>query len=372
MAELSQNDITSITEEVVDGSLNELQQVVKPSIQEIKQAAKDFLNTCNGLAAAYERGNQIIQKGDQMRHAMQDKDKSQAEIKALLKENKEYQEQKQEFKAYFQNEGMKIYEALFKFQDVLNAALGQKVQMVYVATSRSKKNIKPPVVYEVSEEQVLRNLTGDSTRGTLVGRINLSKKLLKQEENRVLNALNDNSDRLANGVNLANLDSAYSEVIWRYRHSRGKFILYKNETPPPKWLKLSISGEGDINEAYANVVLSRQVKSEFLFTESSLEHNVGTFAKVIHLVDNISRMLQGDITVGNIEYAVKSPRAGTPGVQQFIDIAEEIINNADFSVENLQKLKKELQSKGSLRNIIEAALDGEVDSSLQDIENSAK
>lgn len=373
--EMTELYVDSVTNDLAEEGIKDLVEVIRPTVEEVKQAARTFLGVCNGVAAAYERGNQLIAKMEAFRHEVQEanKNKTPGEVRKLLQKNKAYQLQREEFANYFKTEGMKIYEELFKFQDVLNRALGQKVQMVYTLTSTRGKNIKAPVIYEIPEEQVVRYLKADSTRGALVGRINFSKKALQKEQNRILNALERNSNTLANGVNLENLDETYKEVIRRYNYTKsrckGKFILYRNleTTPPPRWFKLSISGEGDVNEAYANVVLSRQLKSEFLFQSSYLEKNVGTFAKVIHLVDNISGLLEGDITVGNVEYAVKSPRAGTPGVTQFIEFAQEIIDNANFSIADLEKKKKELHDKGVPRNAITAILEDALTEADKDI-----
>ena len=44
-----------------------------------------------------------------------------------------------------------------------------------------------------------------------------------------------------------------------------------------KWLKASVNKRGDIKEAYASVILDRQINSIKLFNDEKLDNNVHSF-----------------------------------------------------------------------------------------------
>jgi hypothetical protein len=74
---------------------------------------------------------------------------------------------------------------------------------------------------------------------------------------------------------LKGLKTTYAKVLERYRISRGKGLRLLMWKPGNAWKKMTISAEGDINEAYAAFVFLN--KSSPTFTRS-LEYNIDDFA----------------------------------------------------------------------------------------------
>ena len=70
-------------------------------------------------------------------------------------------------------------------------------------------------------------------------------------------------------------------------------------------------------------------------------------------VDNESGLLKGDVTVGRIQYAVKGIKAQTLGLQQIINVAQQIMNQANYAKENLQQVKEDFHKKANSRNHIQ-------------------
>jgi len=79
-----------------------------------------------------------------------------------------------------------------------------------------------------------------------------------------------------------------------------------------------VNKQGDIKEAYASVILDRQINSTKLFNNEKLDNNVHSFMEEVSKVDNESGLLKGDVTVGQIEYAIKGVAASTLGIRQII------------------------------------------------------
>jgi len=88
-----------------------------------------------------------------------------------------------------------------------------------------------------------------------------------------------------------------------------------------KWLKAMVNKQGDIKEAYASVILDRKINSNKLFNDEKLDNNVHSFMEEVAKVDSESGLLKGDVTVGQIEYAIKGVKASTLGLTQVIQIA---------------------------------------------------
>ena len=70
-------------------------------------------------------------------------------------------------------------------------------------------------------------------------------------------------------------------------------------------------------------------------------------------VDNESGLLKGDVTVGQIEYAIKGVQASTLGLTQVIQIAQTILSKTTYIRKDLQEQKKEFHKRTGTRNHIE-------------------
>jgi len=233
---------------------------------------------------------------------------------------------------YIDKIGQKIYDAVFQFQNELNAVLDQNMQMVYVYDDGTKV-----AVYRIDIAEAIK--IGYSSRGKMRGQYNFDS-LIKDNQMTQLKGSGDTK----------NLDATYREVMYRWgvARSRNKRIIlwYLNN----KWSGVKVSSSGDLKEAYASFLLKQRMH---LFTES-MEENVRTYmtdkeSGVIQ-VDSTSGMLEGDVLgADGIEYGVKSAGASVLGIAQFKKIANLILTNK-MSKQDLQAYKQMLHDKGRTRN----------------------
>lgn len=256
---------------------------------------------------------------------------------------------------------------VFKFQNDVNLYLGQEVKTVYVFVGRDGN----PILFELdhSGENVIMGMASKG-RGISARYRNVTKKRMEG-----LKRIDD----LERKFNLIGLKSAYTETLARGKYSKtkgfkgGLRIFWKPDAGGP-WKKMIISSAGDVNEAYAAFYLANEPKPSFssgnieiLLDEFLLDSTRGVAA-----VDNISGLLEGDVTVGNVEYAIKSGGASALSYTQVVDLAmalrdmspEEIANNY------VEDYKQKLHNKGVTRNKLELILEKIVDDDLIDFKGA--
>lgn len=235
----------------------------------------------------------------------------------------------------------------FKFQILLNEAIGQITKTIYVYRSK-KGEVK---IFELDEKFIADTISKSSTRSNIIGKY--SNSLAKMEK-----ATSKYKNIELKKENSSNLTATYNNVYKRgeiYRqkikNSGALLILWHlNE-----WKHLWVSNFGDINEAYASFFLAEQ----FDKFNNSLEHNVDTFMTDekygVVTVSNISGLLEGDLELEKdgilTEYAIKSRNAGTLQIGQVIKFAEEIaFINPQNVLEKIKAKKQELHDKEHRRN----------------------
>lgn len=231
-----------------------------------------------------------------------------------------------------------LYSSAFDFQHALNEILGQKVQMIFVW--RDKRGHVE--TYEFEEKDLLK--FDYNKLHQLTGRFaNMSKQLrasLTPLEKTLIQ--NDQQEQW-----LAGLQSAFNETSWRYEHGTKGLVLFKDEMG--NWVPFFISAQGDINEGYAAALLSEMNNPENW--GSDLEWQVYIFLmEYVANVDNQSGLLHGDITVGNVEYAVKSAGASTLGLAQLKVLAQTIVADPSYDINKLKAKQHELELEARLRN----------------------
>lgn len=233
---------------------------------------------------------------------------------------------------YIDKIGQKIYNAVFIFQNELNAILGQNMQMVYVYDDGSQV-----AIYKIDTADAIK--IGYSRNSKMRGEYNFDA-LIKGGQMEQLKA---------NG-NTENLDATYREVMYRWGVTRSKnkriILWYLNN----KWSGVKVNSAGDLKEAYASFVLKQRMH---LFA-ADMEKNVKTYmtdeeSGVIQ-VDNTSGMLEGDVLGSDgIEYGVKSLGGSVLGIAQFKKLANSILTDK-LSKQDLQAYKQMLHDKGRARN----------------------
>ena len=251
----------------------------------------------------------------------------------------------------------RLYEESMNFQQVLNNFLGQKVSMVFVFENSDGE----PELYEITSEDVLKYDYSSSNK--LVARYRGDADALNHAMKRLQLSAEWN-------FNLAGLKSTYAETLYRYRCSRQvnkRIVLWQN--PYNEWHAMKVSAEGDINEAYASIVILNRKEPSF---NNNMEINIEQFLNEVAQVYNISGLLQGDVTNGNIEYGIKSAGASTLSLKQIIKIAYQIVNDENFSQEKLEKIKAEFAAKGRTRNKEMKSLDKSVREAITKIMDTGR
>jgi len=320
-----------------------VQSAVKPTLEQLKAAAASYKNVVEVLSVQVTNFENILKRQKALRKAS-----------ASYNELDEYIANRTYVSDFLQSGiPQSLYQATFDFQQIVNNFLGQKVQTIFVY----ENDDGTPDLYDINEEQILN--FDYSSRNKLVARYQVNNRNFQS-------ALTKFTQDNVNEVGISNLKNTYKESMARFRVSKVKRVMWLNPESPPKWRIMKVSAAGDINEAYAAVVLTRQ---ETLFLNSYLETNIDTFMmKFVHYVDNISGLLQGDVSVGNTEYAIKSANASTLSLVQVINLANMIMQE-DFNEDKLKELKDWYASKGRIRNKLVNSLGNTVSKDVQELMN---
>ena len=317
----------TITNTEVDSIDQPLREVSENNINELKNAANTYLLELEKLSVEIKNFQTLLQRQRDLRKA----NANYAEIETYI--------QGKEQQRLFLNSDIpkRFYTATFKFQNALNAFIGQKVVMVFVYENSEGE----PELYEINNEDLLKYDVA-SRSNNFVARYNPTQKDLETSMQKL------KLDEAFN-FNMTNLKITYKEVLFRYRMSRkhnNRIVLWEN--PSRVWHHGFISAEGDINETYAAIVLLNKKQPDF--NASNLELNVEAFVIKAFDVDNESGMLAGDVTVGNIEYGIKSMGASALSANQLINMARTILKDANFDKQSLLNVKKKLHDRRRRRN----------------------
>lgn len=346
------NEIVTLAEEVDEVGWSEISNGIKEEVQtvtlpQLKIAAINYLNVVNSLNEQITIFQNTLKRQQQIRRSN----------RSNYNEIDEYIENKQQISLFLNSEIPKrLYEESFKFQNILNEFLGQKIQMVFVY-----EGVNGPELYNINTMDILKFDYSRSNQLTARYKINqtqLNTSLQKLKMDTVMN------------FDLEGLKGTYTEALYRYRVSRSinkRIILWKY--PANKWNSMRVSAEGDINEAYAAFVILNRFQPPF---NKDMEENLNDFLiEGVAEVDNISGLLQGDVTANNIEYGIKSLGASALSLKQIIQIANQILAE-DFDQQKLLQIKQEFQSKGRTRNKVIKMMQSEVDNLINLIQTSRK
>ena len=309
--------------------------------EQIKQYAQDFMNVIVRDKQELERIKKMLKSQKETIRAIQ-----QASVNSTYEWRTQIENRHQMIKRDYYRQ---MITASLKFQTQLNELLNQKVELVYVY--QDEKN--NPVMYTIDENSLSAALYYQSNKGKISGRF-------RQNRNDFLSYLNNLTKyQLYEKFNLQYFNYTYKQVIWRFNYGHKKksdLIMWLNPnfgTHETKWLKAMVNKQGDIKEAYASVILDRQINSTKLFNDEKLDNNVHQFMLEVAKVDSESGLLKGDVTVGQTEYAIKGVAASTLGLQQVIQVAQTILGKATYTKEDLQKQKEDFHKKAGTRNHVQ-------------------
>lgn len=337
----------AILDQITETELNAIDGELPPIIEQdaaiLRAAAIDFNNELESLNNEINEFKALLKKQKEMRNAYRAGN-------AYKKIDTYIQGRQQQTKFLKGDIPKRYYAAANKFQNIINEVIGQKVVTIYVYENNGVADL-----YEIKNNEVLK--FDVTSRGyNFVGRYNPNLNDLQNAMSKL--SFDDEPFQF----NLEGLKNTYRETLFRYRTSRkhnNRIVLWQN--PQTVWHHAFISGEGDINEAYATVILQNNRTPSF--NNLNIELNIEEFITVILNITNESGMLSGDVTIGNIEYAIKSANASTLGISQLKKLAKEIIADAHFDKQKLLDLKHKLKQKARRRNK-EVSLKEEVEKEL--------
>lgn len=337
------NSIDNMTKIVEQTGYKIIDQQGKIFSNKIKQYAQEYLNIIKRNQEELKELNKILQHEKEVVQSIKQANTNAPYEWRILSQNRHLMAKKDHWR--------EMVTASLKFQNQINELLNQKVELVYVY--QDEKN--NPVLYTLDQSSLSSALYYQNNKGKIAGRF-------KQDRNNFLSYLtNLTKYQLYENFNLDYFNYTYKQVIWRFNYGHQKntdLIMWLNPfytglNGKVKWLKASVNKRGDIKEAYASVILDRQINSIKLFNDEKLDNNVHFFMEQVAKVDNESGLLKGDVTVGQIEYAIKGASASTLGLKQIIEVAQTILNKINYLKSDLKNQKEEFHKKAVTRNHIE-------------------
>lgn len=323
---------------VVDAAIQS--EVIDPSSKKLLVAAKKYIDSISEVENELTNFKNLLIQMKNIRKMYDDNE---------YKKLESYQNLQIKKAAFLvSNIPKKIYNDTEEFQIILNEVLNQTVSLIFVAEDEKKE----PILWKI--DKMNKVLTYDvSSDENLTARFrNLNMQKLSDIADRIIT---ENENTLEK---IKNLKPVYIEVVKRFTEHKKLVMWYP--IPQNTWYKIKISAKGDIAEAYAAEVFTPL--STFNYNDEIEDNNIDVFMTAVLKVDNISGMLQGDISSNNIEYAIKSLGASGLGLTQFKKIAEQIVaDNGSFDKTKLLQEKQRLADLGKTRNHIYKLIDKKTD-----------
>ena len=329
-----------IEKEIEKFSEETIKQQIQLFNKQIKKYAQDFLNVIKKDNEILKEYTQLLKREKLTINQIQKANlQSTYEWRTLI-ENRKYMSKKDYYR--------EMTSAALLFQNQINQLLDQTVQLVYVY----QNNEGDPVLYTLNQKSLQAVLSYERNKTKILGRFRENEKFKSYLKEHTKMDLSDN-------FNIDYFNYTYKQVIWRFNYGHQKksdLIMWLNPSSGTKWLTARVDKTGDIKEAYASVVLDRKINEKKTFNDQKLDNNVHSFMEQIAKVDNESGLLKGDVTIGRIQYAIKGVKAQTLGVQQIINLAQQIINKTTYTKQDLEKVKEDFHKKAKTRNHIEKAI----------------
>lgn len=255
---------------------------------------------------------------------------------------------------------LETYEKFFKFQNLFNEYFQQRIQMLFVYRNESGEFKLGLLENDLSHVII-------NKYGSLEYNINQIQNIMKLEIAEYdSTSLNETANEIYRRWDIA------KSV---YHRSVGLPILWNING---RWNGRKVNNKGTIAEAYANFYIHQ------IILEGDIENRVQTYVidKEYGMlsVDNTLGFVVGDINVGQIQYAVKSQRAGLMGMHQVYKYIQNIKNllNSGLEEEALKKLFEQTSQKGTAKQVqalseyIEKEHDKLIETYFKDLTNQKK
>lgn len=325
----------------------------------LKQQAKDFLKTIPPGLLGDKAKTALAARVARLQQVMQKSNNEESVIDAVKEVHDSVVDEAQEA-AYVT--------AKLLFQQQLNDFLGQEIVTVYVYSNAKAKKVT--LVKIDSRFALKKDLLRQTMRYTNMSYINSqreeSEKFFSQEKNE---------------SQAKPLQETYFEVLARGRKAKRRIrkdvklknaliVFWKHQD---KWETMRVSSEGDINEAYANFYLNKKYRQFKKDMEKNINNYMLNKKHGVIAVSNVSGLLEGDVNIRNIAYAIKSRGATMFGDSDIIATAQALVNmSPDQITKNaLLDLKKNFQTNNSKQQVsrqkLNEVLSKEVDGVITDL-----
>ncbi len=298
---------------------------VRPTAVQLQQAANEYLAFIKDVQKEMAVFEAMLKKQSALRKQARQAGNS------AYNEIDEYIRNKEKIDQFLHSDiPSKIYQATFAFQQQLNLFLGQQVKMIFVYQGAGG-----PEIYQITGEELVPGYNKNK----------LSARYKFNNLQKVRVDLDELDQGFVNGVK-----ATYAEVMYRWgvtRAHNNHVILW--QIPKGNWFLMSVSSAGDLNEAYATIIIQNQQPPTF---QNDMEVNVRDFMTYVSKVDNASGLLQGDTSKNGIEFGIKSEGASALGLKQVYDIAKDIKEITDPGQIEKYLLQKQQQfrARGRTRN----------------------
>lgn len=225
------------------------------------------------------------------------------------------------------------YESFFIFQNLFNEYYEQIIQMTFV--NRLPNGSFELVLFDNNMKHIKEN-----EFGSLEYEMGEISKIFKYE-------LDEYNPTL--------LDETANEVYYRWdcakiKANKGRRPILWNINGV--WQGRTVNNKGTIAEAYANFYINKitfngNIESRVGFYVTDSEHGMQS-------VDNTMGFILGDISAGNVQFAIKTNRASPMGmyrVRQFISKIRKQLGQTSTSEELVEELKKEVSQQGKAKQV---------------------
>lgn len=357
--QISDNTINKMEDDIIEKDLENTERIINEDNKKLKAKAANFLKVVNEVQDKIQNIENLMLAQKKLRTQIRNNLGVTGRFLTQY-ETDEYRHNKEELSNELKGQEVdKLYQAAFAFHEEINEELGQEVITVIVLPDSNGE----PILFKLTKEEIFDNKilsyeeTSKSAR--LAARFKTNAEKMRQAG---IQAINRDDLNIEDNLNLLNLNQTYKTVLYRYdTYNQIVMWLY----PRKQWNWSKVSARGDIAEAYSMFFLK---KAEYDFKSTNLEENIDYFMRLgVQEVDNVSGLLQGDISSGQYEYAIKSADASYMSIMQMIPLAESILTKPNFNLRDYkEKLKKRKQK---MRNPIYNSLENTVSTSLQEVIN---
>ena len=336
------NEYYEIAQKAMKIGKQELENKVKQELKSSKVNTKTVIQALNDFELLYKQYRALLSEKRRLKRINPKSDN----LSSIRETVKKFQ--------------LETYEKFFKFQNLFNEYFQQKIQMLYVYRNESGEfNLG---LLENDLSHVIMN-----KYGSLEYNVDQIQNIMKLEIAEYdSTSLNETANEIYRRWDIAK--SIYRKPVWLP-------ILWKING---EWNGRRVNNKGTIAEAYANFYIHQ------IILEGNIENRVQTYVidKEYGMlsVDNTLGFVIGDINTGQVQYAVKSQRAGLMGmykVYKYIQDIKDLLNNG-LEEEALKKLFELTSQKGTVKQVqalsscIEKECDKLIETYSKDLTNQKK